>query len=423
MKKCTIVFVMLCLPFVLKAGGFQVSDHNARAVAMGFAVVSDPGSAGTIFFNPAGLIFLPEGFQVSIGSSLLLPSAKFTGPTNLNKFETTDMDSWAFVLPHLYIAYRTGNLAFGVGLFVPFGTGTKWDPSWAGRNLNVRTYLQNVTINPVIAYGLLDNKLSLSAGATITLGEAELRQRVPQFDPEPMLNLTGSGTAVSWNVGVLYEINKDLRVGLSYRHNINMEYKGNAKFSLDPEGNTPLTGGLQYLFADGGGGTALNLPFDARFGVSYRVSENLLVELGADLVGWSSFDTLKINFDKMPGAPRKRDGSDSAGTVLNPRNYQTTPVFRIGAEYTASESLKLRFGTYFDPVPVDAQYTQPVLPDANRLGFSAGFGLKLSNSVSLDAGYLFVYGLQREVKNSSFRFDGLYNAWAHVLSVSCTIAF
>jgi long-chain fatty acid transport protein len=389
-------------------------------MAMAFAVASGDGAdASTLFYNPAGMTSLRDGLSVMLGASYLLPGATFAGPTNQNRFDRTTMDTWAFVLPHAYFAYKVpqSDLAVGVGVFVPFGAGTSWNESWTGRNLAVRTYIQTVTINPNVAYALFDKKLSVAAGFTYSLGHAELRQRVPNFNPEPFLNLVGNGTALSGNAALTFTPDKTWKFGLSYRHNINMRYDGNAKFTADAAGNTPLSGGLNNLFADGPGGTALNLPFDARLGVSCRVTEDWLIELGVDYVGWASYDTLRIRFDRAPGNP-------SVGTtVINPRNYVNAPVFRIGTEAKVSDVLKLRGGAYYDVVPVEARFTQPILPDANRLGVSAGAGITIGDRFVIDVAYLFVYGFQRQVTGSIFGFDGVYNAWANVASLSLSYSF
>ena len=408
-----------------RAGGFQLNDHNARAVAMCFAVVTADGAdASTLFYNPAGMSLLKNGLHLTIGGTLLMPGARFTGLTTQNSFKTTAMQQWNFPLPHAYAVYKLeSGLAFGVGLFVPFGAGTRWDENWTGRNLAIRTYIETITINPNISYAFADNKIAISGGVTYSIGKAQLQNRVINFAPEPFLNLEGSGSAISWNAGIIAEPVTGLRIGAAYRHNINMKYDGNAKFTLDAAGTQPLTGGLNNLFADGPGGTALNLPFDLRTGISYRFSEKFMAEIGFDYVGWSSYDTLRVNFNKAPGAPRKADGTDNPGVVINPRNYSNAPTFRAGVEFTATDALKLRAGAYYDVVPVDAQFTQPILPDANRIGVSIDTGVKINDAISVDAGYLFVYGLQREVKGSTFGFDGVYNSWANIASVSLTCRF
>jgi long-chain fatty acid transport protein len=416
--------VCLCCwsPAPAKAGGFQLNEHGARAMGMGFAVVSaDACDISTLFYNPAGLVFLKDGLSVMLGVTPLLPQATFTGPTNLNRSFTTSMDLWAFPLPHLYAAYKTqfGGVSFaaGVGVFVPFGAGTSWNENWTGRNLALRTYLQTISVNPVVSLGFLDNRIAISGGVVYSHGSAELRQRIPNFGTEPFLNLKGEGEYISWNGGITIEPVKGLKIGAAYRSNIQMNYDGRAAFSLDAEGKQALPAGLNNLFADGPGGTSLNLPFDLRTGVSYRFSENFMMELGIDYVGWSSYDTLRIRFDKLPGAPNR------SGEVINPRNYYNTPTFRLGAEYNASETLRVRGGAFYDVVPVEARYTQPILPDANRIGLTAGFGANLTENLTADVSYMFVYGLQREVQGSTFNFDGIYNSWANAVSVSFSYRF
>jgi long-chain fatty acid transport protein len=429
MKRFLLCFVcaLVCVGGTkLSAGGFQLNDHNARAVGMAFAVLTADGAdASTLFYNPAGMSLLQPGFHLNVGGTLLMPGARFTGVTTQNDFRTTNMDQWYFPLPHLYALYKLpeSGLAFGVGVFVPFGAGTRWGENWTGRNLAIKTYIQTITINPNVSYAFLDNKVSLSVGLTYSLGHAEIQNRVINFSPEPFLNLEGNGSAISWNVGAVVEPVAGLRVAAAYRHNINMKYDGDAKFTLDAAGTQPVTGGLNNLFADGPGGTALNLPFDLRTGISYRFSPTFMAEIGFDYVGWSSYDTLRVNFSKAPGAPRKADGSDNPGVVVNPRNYRDAPVFRAGVEITTSEFLKLRLGAYYDVVPVEARFTQPLLPDANRIGGSVGLGFRFSDAVSLDVGYLFVYGLQRQVENSTFGFDGVYNSWANIASASLSVRF
>lgn len=410
-KLLQLIVIALVAPAWLYAGGFQLNDHSARAGAMGFAVASgDAADATTIFYNPAGMTQLPKGFSVSAGLSYVMPGSKFTGVTG-TATGTTEMKAWNFPVPNFAVVWNSpdNNLAAGVGVFIPFGLGTEWPDNWTGRNLAVRTYLQTLVINPNVAYSLLDKKLTIDVGLVIASGKVELRQKLLNFNPEPQLDLTGTGNATSFNAGLSYLIDDNTRVGVAYRHNIKMDYSGDAKYSN--------TTGLGALFQDGPGGTSLNLPNDIRFGISHHFSKNLQAELAVDYIGWSSYDTLKINFDKGPGAPTL------PYTLANPRMYKDVPTFRLGAEYTMNETTKLRFGAYYETVPVDEKYTQPFLPDNNRIGMSFGVGYKINDKLSVDASYLGVIGLQREVKDSPVNFNGIYNSWANVVAIDLNYSF
>ncbi len=398
--------ILIAIPQLAFAGGFQISDNSARAIGMGFNVATHGVDASTVFFNPAGMTQLDDGIHLSLGLASIMPGAKFTGLTSQNQFRTTDLEDEVFLIPNLYAVWNdtSMNLAAGLGVFVPYGLGTEWPGDWTGRNLAVRSSLETIVVNPNIAYSLFDDRLSLSAGFVMAFGTVELRQKILSFDPEPQVDMEADDQAFSFNLGLAATPSEGLHIGVSYRHNINMEYEGEGKFTVLDE--------LRPLFQDGAGSTAIDLPFDLRAGLAYQVSDDLLVALGVDYVGWSSYDTLVIHFDKAPGNP-----SESLD-VVNPREYENSFIYQLAAEYGLSDDLLLRGAFYFDAVPVESMYTQPLLPDADRLGFAVGAGFQLSEQMSLDVAYLGIIGLQREVENSPANFNGVYNAWANIAAVS-----
>ncbi|HUX60441.1 MAG TPA: outer membrane protein transport protein, partial [Ignavibacteriaceae bacterium] len=98
---------------------------------------------------------------------------------------------------------------------------------------------------------------------------------------------------------------------------------------------------------------------------------------------------------------------------------------RFGAEYGLTQDLKVRAGIYYDKDPVKAQYLNPSLPDADRLGFSVGLGYKLMNNFNIDAAYLFIRGKQMTITNSLENyaagispFNGTYNTAANLVSLT-----
>ena len=63
-----------------------------------------------------------------------------------------------------YVAIPVHNrVALGFGFFSPFGMGTVWPPTWAGRYLTTYSSMKTYSLNPVISVKVLDN-LSLAAG-------------------------------------------------------------------------------------------------------------------------------------------------------------------------------------------------------------------------------------------------------------------
>lgn len=407
----TSVWAMMVV--ALYAGGFQLNECGTKAVGMGSAFSAGLArDASILYYNPAGMTGLADGLHTTVGLSYISPGGSFTGPTNYNTTQQrTNLKAWSFPIPNAYLVYnmKSLHLAAGVGVFVPFGLGTEYPEDWSGRNLAVRTYLETITINPNIAWSFLDDKLSIAAGMSYSMGKVELRQRLTNFSPEPVVNLDGTGNSMSFNAALTAELMQGLRIGVSYRHNIQIDYSGNAVYTIDSA--------LKSRFVDGGGSTSLNLPMDIRGGINYEVMNGLNVELDFIYTGWSSFDTLSLHFDKAPADP-SRDT-----TIKNPRLYKNDLGLRLGADYRISDKVNLRAGVIWDPAPVEAQNVQPFLPDVDRIGFSLGLTHRFSDKFSLDLAYFGITGAQREVKESPVHFDGIYKAYANILAVGLNYSF
>ncbi len=128
-------------------------------------------------------------------------------------------------------------------------------------------------------------------------------------------------------------------------------------------------------------------------------------------MGWSSYDTLKIDIAKAPGNPPTEYIS------ATPRNYKDAITYRIGGEYLF-DNFAIRAGFYYDPLAVSASNVEPVLPESNRYCFSVGFGYKPYKDLKLDLGYLGIIGSQTNVIGNPNQFDGIYNTWANVVSLT-----
>lgn len=87
------------------------------------------------------------------------------------------------------------------------------------------------------------------------------------------------------------------------------------------------------------------------------------------------------------------------------------------------DELKLRGGYLFDNSPVQQKYVDPILPDADRHGWNIGAGYRVSEEITIDAGYLFLKMNQNTVTNTETAFDGTYNSIAHLFSMNIGYSF
>lgn len=406
-------FSVISLQVVL-SGGFQLNEHGARGVGMGGAYVARPFDVSAIFINPAGLSYLKE-FQFYGGTTIIAPSSRFRGHFPDNPVSEVKMKQNLFFPSNAYFSYTTAEgFSVGVGFFNMYGLGTEWPDGWAGRALSEKVDLKTYFINPSLSVRL-GEMFSVGVGFSYIPATALIVRSIKTgFSDstgapiEPRISLEGSGNGYGWNVGILAMPTDDLSVGFSYRSTSKLDFDGNATFQRVPSS-------LRTTFPDGPGKTSIETPATFFLGAAYNIMENLTIEADYQFVGWSTFDQLKFNL---------ANGINGQTEVAANRNYQNTYLLRFGVEYRMEE-LILRGGYIFDKTPVPDGYVEPSLPDANRHDFTGGVGYKFSANLSIDASYMFVRFAQRTESQSipEFGFNGTYNSFAHLFSVSFAYAF
>jgi len=383
----------------IHAGGFQLNEHGARAMGMGgaFTAVADDPSA--MYFNGAGLTQL-DGWNIMAGTSFIAPNSEFRGiAPDITSYKTK---AQTFVIPNGYATYGAGNWAVGLSFNVPFGLGTEWPADWPGRYLALKTDVRAYTITGEGAYKVMDN-LSVSAGLVFSFATVTITENTPQtpFPGDAFITLDGKdNSAFGYNFGILYKPISKLSLGASFHSQIKYNFTGTATTVGASQLASRLPAGA--ITAD------LTTPFNLTFGAAYDVLPELKLSLDFQYVGWSSYDTLAIDFANVP-------------RVASPRLYDNSYIVRLGGEYKLTNTLSVEAGIYFDHNPVKPEYLNPSLPDANRICPSIGVNYQVTPHFTVAASYLFIRSSELTVTNSSEGnppFNGTYNSYANIGSIS-----
>jgi len=402
------------------AGGFQLNEHGARAMAQAGAFCARASDGSALFFNPAGLSF-QRGANLMAGATLIMPSYTFYGPTNLSRNDKWEMESQLFYPPNVYLTNTWNDgmlkgLGVGIGVITPYGLGTKWDDDWIGKSITREIELQTFYVMPTVSYAIND-MIALGAGANIVFADVMLRRAVTNFDPEMSMQLDGSGNvAISWNAGIIVRPVEDLSLGFTYRAATQVEFEGTADF------HPPSS--LAALFPGGDVKTAIKLPSTWFAGVAWMPTDGLELELDFQGIGWSSYDKLTIDFVNDAST----DPSIRQADVTSPKNYEDAFIIRLGGEYTIPVlGLKLRAGYFYDSNPVPDESLEPLLPDADRHGLNIGFGMNLLPNLTLDFAYLNLIFSDRTTTKTSHpdgvHLDGTYTGNAQLVGVDLTWRF
>jgi long-chain fatty acid transport protein len=248
----------------------------------------------------------------------------------------------------------------------------------------------------------MDN-LSLSAGLEFSFATVTITENTPQapFPGDALISLDGKdNSAFGYNFGILYKPISKLSLGASFHSQIKYNFTGTA--------TTTGASQLASNFPAGAITAALTTPFNLTFGAAYEVIPELKVSADFQYVGWSSYDTLAIDFANVP-------------RVASPRLYDNSYIVRLGGEYKLTSTLLIEAGIYYDHNPVKPQYLNPSLPDANRICPSIGVNYQVTSHFTAAASYLFIRSSELTVTNSQEGnppFNGTYNSYANIGSIS-----
>ncbi|MFC1499448.1 OmpP1/FadL family transporter [Candidatus Zixiibacteriota bacterium] len=411
------VGLMLALPLSsAQAGAFSIFEQGARAMGRASAFAAAPDDPSAIFYNPGGLAFV-EGTQAYIGGTLIMPSGKFYGTDPFPGYGVEEEQSFQlFTPPAVYLSHQLNDrMVVGIGIHTPFGLGTKWEnpETFSGRFVSTNAQIAGVSINPTVAFKLMDN-LAIGVGVDIRVSKITLEQYAPGLNPNTntVINVAEAtiesdmNSAIGWNVGVLFKATDQLSFGLAYRAPVTLNYTGKAQFEQIASGDAFFDAAVAAKL----GGTSAEYDMEADFNypgyytvaAAYQLTDDLLVEV--DYIGfqWSVFDKLEATGLSQPGTNQLDD-------ISIDENYEDAFVIRVGAEWWKSDTFALRCGYLYDKSPVPHETISPMLPDADRNGFTAGFGTMLGN-MTLDVAVMYLRFKEADTMGEQHGgFNGVYD--------------
>lgn len=393
------------------AGGYQVNLASQRQIGMGHTGTGLLTGTSSIFFNPGAMSHL--GYNgVTIGGSAIISKIAYGAPEAGGVTARTDNPTGTPF--QVYGVYGiTDKLTAGIGVYTPFGSTVNWGDEWSGRYGLQQLKLQAIFVQPTVSYAITD-KIGIGAGLTYVVGSVNLQRAVPvqnQNGTEGGIELDGSADpAFGFNAGVYFQPTEQLSFGLNYRSQVDLKVnEGDVTFS-----NIPAAASANFP-----NGTTFNaelpMPSTLSFGVGFKPSQSLTLAADVSYVGWDAYKSLRFDFSQnVAGQP----SSEAA------RNYDNAFIYRIGAEYNVTESLALRGGAYLDKTPVQDGYLTPETPDADSRGLSAGIGYSVSESISIDASFLYINKKERtDASNLSGGIAGTYKSVAYIPGIGLNFKF
>ena len=479
MKKVIALASLAMLPLSYAAAeGFQVNAQSTKQAGMGHVGVAMKLGAESMHFNPAGLVFMDKTVDLSAGLSGVFAHASFEQGDYKHSTDNTPSTPL-----YVYAGFKIyDNLAAGISVNTPYGSGIKWGNDWRGSHLIQDISLKAFNIQPTISWKIMD-RLSIGAGLMMEFGNISLNRaligpsamtdmanemlgpvldKYPMFKPmvEPLItemsryndtsaasvSLKGkAGLRLGFNIGAMFDINDKFTVGVSYRSKVTakvkegdiaLKYANEEHFTqLINQINTLLQTAGQFLPEGSGMPTAIGIPplntgtFSAELplpsnlnvGITYMPTDWWTVSGEVQFVGWGAYDALDVHFSPS---------SLSAYDIHAEKKYKNSRIYRLGAQFAATDRFDIRLGTYFDESPVEDNYLNPETPSMDKLGITAGCSFRPTKNLSVDFSFSYVTGFGRDgsytdtnLLGQTRTFSGHYNAYAFMPAIGISYGF
>lgn len=384
--------------------------NGARAAGMGTAFVGVADDPAAIVYNPAGLTQV-KGTQVSAGATVISPSTEFTSPAG----GTEKTSSQTFPVPHFYLTEDFGSdtMTAGLGVYSLYGVGgTKWSRTGLTRYVSTENLISTLSINPTIAWRPT-HKLSIAAGIDYLHAESISEKMLDQSAVgagDGRLRLKGDGNGWGYNVGALYRVNDELRIGLAYRSGIRVNLSGDVTLENIAPPLQPLFGGSFYSTK---ARTSVDFPEVYSVGASLQATKNLLFAVDVELVRWSSFDKIALDVETEVPAAGFTDSTTNLG-------WGDSWQYMAGVEYGYSDRLKLRTGYVYLSRTVPDATLGPDNPDAAQHGLCIGGGYRFDQA-TIDLFYDLTLFQKRRVETGSL--PGTYRSSTSYAGVTISKSF
>jgi long-chain fatty acid transport protein len=393
----------------LIAGGFQVNLQGQKQNAMGHAGTGLCLDNAIIFFNPGGMSFLDSLRGIYVGGSFIMPRTTYVDYATRYTAHIEKHTGTPFTAYGVWKFKKTAKWNCGLGIYTPFGSKVQWADDWKGQFLIREIDLKTIFIQPTVSVKLND-KIGIGAGFIYATGSFALRKGVPIQDTTGKYGegiLEGKASGYGFNAGIYFKPNEKFSIGVDYRSQVAVSVNGGSA-------NFDVASSVAQYFPNTTFSTQIKLPQTITLGLGYRVNSKLKLALDVNYVGWSSYDSLRIDFE---------ENTDKLKDISSARMYKDSYIFRLGAQYQLNPKWTVRLGTYYDMSPVKAGYLTPETPDADKLGITTGASFTVTQRIHVDASLLYIEGKKRTDTNLETQFSGTYKTKAVVPGISIEYVF
>ncbi|WP_313620724.1 long-chain fatty acid transporter FadL [Pantoea septica] len=395
------------------AAGFQLNEFSSAGLGRAYSGEGAMGdTAASASRNPATMALMDRP-MFSVGAVFIDPDVDITGnsPTG-RSLDASNIAPTQWVPNIHYVQPINDQWWIGASATSNYGLATEFNDGYTAGGYGGKTDLMTGNLNLSTAYRLNEH-FSFGVGfdavyarAKIELyaGEAGAALGIPA--DTQVAHLKGDEWGYGWNAGILYEVDKNNRFGLSYRSEVKVDFDGDYKSSLPSSINRiNQAANLGLPYATGGstipGALTLNLPEMWEVSGWHKVAPQWAVHYSLAYTSWSQFQELKAT------------GSNGQTLFYKDESFKDAYRIALGTTYYYDQNWTFRTGIAFDDSPVPADKRSISIPDQDRLWLSAGASYAFNDDASVDVGVSYMHGQHVTVEEGPYTFNSVGKAWLY----------
>jgi long-chain fatty acid transport protein len=385
----------------------NLEGYGPIATGMGGASMAYDNGVAAVMNNPATLGLMPNGNRLDVALGYLGPNIKAEVPGAEAKSSAN-----AFFMPAIGWAQKSGQYAYGVGVFSQGGMGTEYGAdsflamgsgdkvrSELGVGRFIIPFVYNVT--PDVSVGAtvdyvwasLDLKMALPGSAfagLVTNCSGPACAGLSGFAAAPWTRLDFSGggdfsgaakgAGFAGKLGATYKMSPAFAIGATYHSKTNL-----SDLETTSDGATISAAGFGAVGTGKIKVRDFEWPETYAVGVAWNASNDLLVVFDVKQINWKAvMKDFKLTYEgPLAGAP---------GNTIDfalPQNWKDQTVFELGVGYKVNPEWTLRAGLNYANNPIPDLYLNYLFPAIEKTHVTIGAGYQVSKASSVDASFTY----------------------------------
>ncbi|ATZ95177.1 MULTISPECIES: long-chain fatty acid transporter FadL [Dickeya] len=407
LKKTSLAVALALMASNATAAGFQLNEFSSSGLGRAFSgesAIADNATSGSR--NPATMTMFDRP-AFSGGVTYINPDIDLRGSSSTGRDASADNIAPHAWVPNLhFIMPLNEQWAVGASATTNFGLATEFSDNFSAGSIAGKTDLKTSNLNLSAAYRL-NQHFSFGLGVNAVYADAKIVRNAGEVGPalgvrstSEITHLDGKEWGYGWNAGILYELDKNNRFGLSYRSKVDIDFDGSFRSDLAaPRGTSGATIP---------GKLTLNLPEMWELSAYHRVAPQWAVHYSLAYTSWSSFQELRAT------------GSNGQQLFQKDERFHDAYRIALGTTYYYDDNWTFRTGIAFDDSPVPADKRTISIPDQDRLWLSAGTTYAFNKDASVDVGVSYMHGQKVTIHEAgvaanlpSYTFTSKGRAWLY----------